>query len=163
MAKSVLYSFRYDRDVHRVQLFENINALEGQPVLNTPEWETVRRGGQTATRVGSTRRWLKDGGHRPDRPPERGAPLGHLRDREELGRKRAAPRHPNPWALLARGSGLSRTQPVQRASVGTVRPWSAASPQQLSLRFDPANQTNLSARYFALKQTQLTQSSSLLA
>jgi len=48
MAKSVFYSFHYDRDVHRVQLVRNINALEGQPVLNAQEWESVRRGGQTA-------------------------------------------------------------------------------------------------------------------
>lgn len=48
MAKSVFYSFHYDRDVHRVQLVRNFNALEGQPVLNAQEWETVRRGGDTA-------------------------------------------------------------------------------------------------------------------
>jgi hypothetical protein len=48
MAKTVFYSFHYDRDVHRVQLVKNINALEGQPILNSQEWETVRRGGTTA-------------------------------------------------------------------------------------------------------------------
>lgn len=48
MAKSVFYSFHYDRDVHRVQLVRNINALESQPVLNAQEWETVSDGGQTA-------------------------------------------------------------------------------------------------------------------
>lgn len=48
MTKSVFYSFHYDRDVNRVQLVRNINALEGQPVLNAQEWETIRRGGQTA-------------------------------------------------------------------------------------------------------------------
>lgn len=48
MAKSVFYSFHCDRDVHRVQLVRNINALEGQPVLNAQDWETVRRGGQIA-------------------------------------------------------------------------------------------------------------------
>ena len=30
MAKSVFYSFHYERDVNRVQLVRNINALEGQ-------------------------------------------------------------------------------------------------------------------------------------
>ncbi|MDQ4113733.1 MAG: TIR domain-containing protein [Actinomycetota bacterium] len=45
MAKSVFYSFHYEQDVHRVQLVRNINALEGQPVLNAQDWETVRRGG----------------------------------------------------------------------------------------------------------------------
>ena len=48
MAKSVFYSFHYDRDVHRVQLVRNINALEGQPVLNAQEWEKVRQGGQAS-------------------------------------------------------------------------------------------------------------------
>lgn len=35
MAKSVFYSFHYERDVNRVQLVRNINALEGQPLLNS--------------------------------------------------------------------------------------------------------------------------------
>jgi hypothetical protein len=48
MAKSVFYSFHYERDVHRVQLVRNINALEGQPVLNSQEWEEVRRKGDQA-------------------------------------------------------------------------------------------------------------------
>jgi hypothetical protein len=48
MAKSVFYSFHYHRDVHRVQLVRNINALEGQPVPNAQNWETLRLGGQTA-------------------------------------------------------------------------------------------------------------------
>lgn len=48
MAKTVFYSFHYERDVHRVQLVRNINALEGQPVLNAQDWEAVRRRGQQA-------------------------------------------------------------------------------------------------------------------
>ena len=48
MAKSVFYSFHYEREVHRVQLIRNINALEGQPVLNSQEWEEVRRQGDQA-------------------------------------------------------------------------------------------------------------------
>ena len=48
MAKTVFYSFHYGRDVHRVQLVRNITALEGQPVLNAQDWETVRRGGDRA-------------------------------------------------------------------------------------------------------------------
>ena len=48
MAKSVFYSFHYDRDVHRVQLVRNIDALEGQPVLNAQDWEAVRRQGDQA-------------------------------------------------------------------------------------------------------------------
>ena len=42
MAKSVFYSFHYKRDVYRVQLVRNINALEGQPVLNAQDWEEIR-------------------------------------------------------------------------------------------------------------------------
>ena len=45
MAKTIFYSFHYDRDVHRVQLVRNINALEGQPLLNSQKWEEVRRRG----------------------------------------------------------------------------------------------------------------------
>jgi hypothetical protein len=48
MAKTVFYSFHYTRDVHRVQLVKNINALEGQPILNSQQWEEVRRGGAPA-------------------------------------------------------------------------------------------------------------------
>lgn len=48
VAKTVFYSFHYDRDVHRVQLVRNINALEGQPLLNSQEWEQVRRRGEQA-------------------------------------------------------------------------------------------------------------------
>lgn len=45
MAKTVFYSFHYERDVHRAQLVKNIGALEGQPLLNSQQWEEVRRGG----------------------------------------------------------------------------------------------------------------------
>ena len=48
MAKSVFYSFHYERDASRVQLVRNINALEGQPVLGAQEWEAVRGGGDAA-------------------------------------------------------------------------------------------------------------------
>lgn len=46
--KTVFYSFHYERDVNRVQLVRNINALEGQPMLNAQEWEAVQRRGQQA-------------------------------------------------------------------------------------------------------------------
>lgn len=55
MAKSVFYSFHYDQDVHRVQLVRNINALEGQPLLNAQKWEQVRRGGDAAIK-----KWIAD-------------------------------------------------------------------------------------------------------
>lgn len=41
MAKSVFYSFHFKRDVHRIQLVRNINALEGQPIVNPQDWETA--------------------------------------------------------------------------------------------------------------------------
>ena len=43
-----LLQFHYERDVHRVQLVKYINALAEQPVLNSQEWEQVRRGGNAA-------------------------------------------------------------------------------------------------------------------
>jgi len=46
--KTVFYSFHYERDVNRVQLVRNVNALEGQPLLKAQEWEAVRRRGQQA-------------------------------------------------------------------------------------------------------------------
>lgn len=46
--KTVFYSFHYERDVSRVQLVRNINALEGQPLLNAQEWEEVLGRGQQA-------------------------------------------------------------------------------------------------------------------
>ncbi|BBZ56035.1 MULTISPECIES: TIR domain-containing protein [Mycobacteriaceae] len=48
MAKTVFYSFHYERDVHRVQLVRNIDVLEGQPLLNSQDWEKVRGRGQQA-------------------------------------------------------------------------------------------------------------------
>ncbi|WP_330320469.1 TIR domain-containing protein [Streptomyces clavifer] len=48
MAKTVFYSFHYEQDVHRVQLVRNINALEAQPLLNSQDWEQVRRLGDEA-------------------------------------------------------------------------------------------------------------------
>jgi hypothetical protein len=46
--KTVFYSFHYERDVSRVQLVRNINALEGQPLLNAQDWEEVKRRGRQA-------------------------------------------------------------------------------------------------------------------
>ena len=46
--KTVFYSFHYDRDMYRVQLVRNINALEGQPLLNAQRWEEVKRRGRQA-------------------------------------------------------------------------------------------------------------------
>lgn len=46
--RTVFYSFHYERDVNRVQLVRQINALEGQPLLSAQDWETVQRRGQKA-------------------------------------------------------------------------------------------------------------------
>lgn len=55
MAKTVFYSFHYERDASRVQLVRNINALEGQPLLNAQTWESVRRNGPKAIE-----QWIHD-------------------------------------------------------------------------------------------------------
>lgn len=48
MAKSVFYSFHYDRDAWRVQQVLHIGSLEGQEILNSQEWEAVQRQGDQA-------------------------------------------------------------------------------------------------------------------
>jgi hypothetical protein len=55
MPKTVFFSFHYDRDSSRVQLVRNFNALEGQPLLNSQEWESVRRGGDA-----TIKKWIDD-------------------------------------------------------------------------------------------------------
>lgn len=48
MAKSVFYSFHYDNDAWRVQQIINMGAVEGQPLLNSQEWEAVKAKGKAA-------------------------------------------------------------------------------------------------------------------
>jgi hypothetical protein len=48
VAKSVFFSFYYRRDNWRVQKVMNIGAIEGQPLLNSQEWEQVKRRGARA-------------------------------------------------------------------------------------------------------------------
>ncbi|MHC8609086.1 TIR domain-containing protein [Paenarthrobacter ureafaciens] len=48
MAKSVFYSFYYDEDYWRVQQIINMGAVEGQPILNSQDWEEVKRKGDAA-------------------------------------------------------------------------------------------------------------------
>ncbi|MEZ0492360.1 TIR domain-containing protein [Kineococcus sp. TBRC 1896] len=55
MASSVFYSFHYTRDVNRIQLVRNFDALEGQPILNAQEWEEVQEQGPAAIE-----KWIKD-------------------------------------------------------------------------------------------------------
>lgn len=55
MARSVFYSFHYERDVHRVQLVLKFGALQGQPLLNAQDWENVRARGNKAVEE-----WIDD-------------------------------------------------------------------------------------------------------
>ena len=55
MAKSVFYSFHYDRDVMRVQQVRNIWAIQGQPLLEPQDWESVKGRGKQAIKD-----WIAD-------------------------------------------------------------------------------------------------------
>ena len=46
--RTVFYSFHYQEDAWRVQQIRQINALEGQPILNSQDWEAVKRQGDQA-------------------------------------------------------------------------------------------------------------------
>lgn len=45
---AVFYSFHYDRDSWRVQQVMNMGVVEGQPLLNSQDWEAVKRRGDQA-------------------------------------------------------------------------------------------------------------------
>ncbi|MDO5722142.1 MAG: TIR domain-containing protein [Actinomycetaceae bacterium] len=45
---AVFYSFHYKQDVHRVQLIKNMGIVDGQRLLNSQEWESVRARGPSA-------------------------------------------------------------------------------------------------------------------
>jgi len=53
MPKSVFYSFHFDNDVFRVQTIRNIGSLQDNSPVSANDWESVRRGGDAATR-----RWI---------------------------------------------------------------------------------------------------------
>ncbi|CAN5176719.1 TIR domain-containing protein [soil metagenome] len=53
MAKSVFFSFHYDRDAWRVQQVANMGSLEGQPILNSQDWEKIKRQGDAGIK-----RWI---------------------------------------------------------------------------------------------------------
>lgn len=55
MAKSVFYSFHYDNDAWRVQQIINMGAVEGQTILNSQQWEEVKRKGRAAIE-----KWIDD-------------------------------------------------------------------------------------------------------
>ena len=52
---AVYYSFHYDRDHWRVQQVINMGLVEGQPLLNSQDWEEVRKKGQAAIE-----KWISD-------------------------------------------------------------------------------------------------------
>jgi hypothetical protein len=45
---AVFYSFHFERDYWRVQQVMQFGAVEGQPLLNSQDWEKVKRQGETA-------------------------------------------------------------------------------------------------------------------
>ncbi len=45
---AVFYSFHYERAAWRVQQVMQMGVVEGQPLLNSQEWEAVRRQGARA-------------------------------------------------------------------------------------------------------------------
>lgn len=55
MAKSVFYSFHYDNDSWRVQQIIKMGFLEGQPILNSQDWEAVKQQGDAAIE-----KWIHD-------------------------------------------------------------------------------------------------------
>lgn len=52
---AVFYSFHYERDAWRVQQIANMGAVEGQPILNSQEWEKIKAKGGTAIE-----KWIDD-------------------------------------------------------------------------------------------------------
>lgn len=46
--RQVFYSFHYANDVMRTQLIRNIGAIEGNSPASANEWETVKKGGDSA-------------------------------------------------------------------------------------------------------------------
>lgn len=45
---AVFYSFHYERDSWRVQMVMSMGKLEGQPLLNSQQWEEVKAKGSAA-------------------------------------------------------------------------------------------------------------------
>ncbi|MDR1441154.1 MAG: TIR domain-containing protein [Bifidobacteriaceae bacterium] len=52
---AVFYSFHYDRDNWRVQQIKQMGVIEEEPILNSQEWEAVRRQSDRAIQT-----WIDD-------------------------------------------------------------------------------------------------------
>ena len=55
MVRRVFYSFHYEFGVGRVMQIKNIGAIEGSRLLNSNEWESIKRGGDQAIK-----RWIDE-------------------------------------------------------------------------------------------------------
>lgn len=55
MARQIFYSFHYDNDVLRVQQVRNIGAFEENKPVSINDWETVKKGGDSAIM-----KWIDD-------------------------------------------------------------------------------------------------------
>jgi hypothetical protein len=53
MARQVFFSFHFDNDYWRTQTVRNINALSGQKIVSSNDWEEVKQNGDPAVR-----RWI---------------------------------------------------------------------------------------------------------
>lgn len=58
MARQVFYSFHYDNDNWRASQIRNIGVIEGNRPAPDNDWETIKRGGDTAIK-----RWIDDQMH----------------------------------------------------------------------------------------------------
>lgn len=52
---AVYYSFHFKRDAWRVQQIEQMGVLEGQPILNSQDWEKVKAQGDDAIK-----KWINE-------------------------------------------------------------------------------------------------------
>ncbi|MFO6504498.1 TIR domain-containing protein [Corynebacterium freneyi] len=53
--RTVFYSFHYERDSRRVQLLLKMGAVQGQQLMQSQEWESVKRRGPQAVQ-----KWIDD-------------------------------------------------------------------------------------------------------
>lgn len=53
--RQIFYSFHFDNDVFRVQQIRNMGALEDNKPVSVNDWETVKKGGDTAIE-----KWIDD-------------------------------------------------------------------------------------------------------